>query len=239
VQHGVVTRSQLLGFGLTDAGVRHRLETGRLHEVYRGIYAVGRRELGRRGELMAAVLACGTGAQLSRRSAAELWRIRKRADGPIDVAVPGEFVPRRTGIAAHRRKILRRRIVHGIPVGDPISVLVDLATCLPDDELEDAVNEADRLDLVRTHDLRPALDREPKRPGVGRLKRLLDAQTFSRAANALERRFLALVRDAGLPAPDTQRQLGRHLRTVRFSHSQVFHHPDHVRAVLVDAFCIA
>ncbi len=117
----------------------------------------------------------------------------------------------------------------------------------------------------------------PKRPGVGRLKRILDAQTFSRAANALERRFLAIVREAGCPAPETQRRLGRNrvdffwpalgfvvetdslrhhrtaaeqavdlgrdqaharagLRSLRFTHSQVFHRPDHVREVLVDAF---
>jgi very-short-patch-repair endonuclease len=128
-----------------------------------------------------------------------------------------------------------------------------------------------------THRLRPALEREPSRPGIGRLKAILDAQTFSRAANALERRFLAIVRDAGLPAPNTQRRLGRYrvdffwpdlgfvaetaslrhhrtaaeqavdlgrdqthararLRTLRFSHSQVFHRPDHIRAVLADTF---
>jgi hypothetical protein len=51
------------------------------------------------------------------------------------------------------------------------------------------------------------------------LKAILDAQTFSRAANALERRFLAIVREAGIPTPETQR-----------------HRPDHVREVLVDAF---
>jgi hypothetical protein len=32
---------------------------------------------------------------------------------------------------------------------------------------EDAVNEADRLDLIRTHRLRPVLDDVPKRPGIG------------------------------------------------------------------------
>ena len=125
--------------------------------------------------------------------------------------------------------------------------------------------------------MRPALDEELRRPGVGRLKRILDAQTFSRAANALERRFLAIVREAGLPAPTSQRQLGRYrvdffwprlglvvetdslrhhrtaaeqavdlgrdqaharagLRSLRFTHSQVFHRPEHVRAVLADVF---
>jgi very-short-patch-repair endonuclease len=276
-QHGVIARPQLLELGMTPAAIRQRRQTGRLHEVHRGIYAVGRRELSRHGELMAAVLACGPGAQLSHQSAAELWRMRGRVEGPIDVAVPGDAPRRRPGIAAHRCRHHRRRHLHRIPVGDPISVLVDLAACLPTEEVEDAVNEADRLDLIRTHRLREALDGESKRPGVGRLKAILDAQTFSRAQNALERRFLALVRTAGVPRPDTQRRLGRYrvdffwpelglvvetdslrhhrtaaeqavdigrdqahartgLRTLRFTHSQVFHRPDHVRAVLTDTY---
>ena len=193
------------------------------------------------------------------------------------MTVPGDAVRSRPGVRVHRCHDLRRRLLHRIPVGDPISVLVDLATCLPEDGLEDAVNETDRLDLLRTHRLRQALDELPRRPGVGRLKAILDAKTFSRAANALERRFLALVRDARLPAPDTQRQLGPHrvdfcwpalglvvetdglrhhrtaaeqeadlrrdetharrgLRTLRFSHSQVFHRPEYVCSVLADAF---
>ncbi|HEY2053401.1 MAG TPA: type IV toxin-antitoxin system AbiEi family antitoxin domain-containing protein [Solirubrobacterales bacterium] len=276
-QHGVIARAQLLALGLTPAAIRQRRLNGRLHEVHRGIYAVGRRELDRYGELMAAVLACGPGAQLSHQSAAELWRMRGRVDRPIDVAVSGDVPRRRPGITIHRCRHHHRRYLHRIPVGDPISVLVDLAAELSTDEVEDAVNEADRLDLIRTHRLRPALDKEPKRPGVGRLKRILDAQTFSRAANALERRFLAIVRSAGLPPPDTQGRLGRYrvdffwpdlglvvetdslrhhrtaaeqtvdlgrdqaharagLRTVRFTHSQVFHRPDHVAAVLTDTF---
>jgi very-short-patch-repair endonuclease len=276
-QHGVIARAQLLSLGMTPAAIKQRRLNGRLHEVHRGVYAAGRRELDRYGELMAAVLACGPESQLSHHSAAELWGIRRRVDGPIDVAVSGDVVHRRPGVASHRRRHTRRRYLHRIPVGDPVSVLIDLATCLPDDEVEDAVNEADRLDLIRTHRLRPALDDERRRPGLGRLKRILDAQTFSRAQNALERRFLAIVRDAGIPAPATQQRLGRYrvdffwpelgfvvetdslrhhrtaaeqevdldrdqaharagLRTLRFTHSQVFHRPEHVRAVLLDAF---
>jgi very-short-patch-repair endonuclease len=217
-------------------------------------------------------------ARLSHRSGAELWRIAPKVPGPIDVSVPKSSRPRRDGIRLHRRaEFGTTRIVRGIPVADPISVLIDLAADLPTEEVEDAVNEADRLDLIRTHRLRDALEAEPRRPGLGRLKAILDAQTFSRAANALERRFLTIVGDAGLPAPDTQRRLGRYrvdffwpdlgfvvetdslrhhrtaaeqavdlgrdqtharagLRTLRFTHSQVFHNPDHVRAVLADAF---
>jgi very-short-patch-repair endonuclease len=276
-QHGVVTRRQLLALGMPPTTIRARLERGRLHPLWPGIYAVGRPDVDRLGRLMAATLTCGRDARLSHRTAAELWRIGPRSYGPVEVSVMSGFHGL-AGIRLHRRADPgTTRIVKGIPVGDPISVLIDLATCLPDDEVEDAVNEADRLDLVRTHRLRPALDAEPRRPGLGRLKGILDAQTFSRAQNGLERRFLAIVRGAGLPAPATQRRLGRYrvdffwpelgfvvetdslrhhrtaaeqetdlsrdqaharrgLRTLRFTHAQVFRRPDHVRRVLSDAF---
>jgi very-short-patch-repair endonuclease len=276
-QHGVVTRRQLLALGMPPATIRARLDAGRLHRLWPGVYAVGRPDVDRLGRLKAATLACGPEARLSHRSAAELWRIVK-GPGAIDVSVPSGSRPRRAGIRLHRRaQFGTKRIVKGIPVADPISVLIDLATELSTEEVEDAVNEADRLNLIRTHRLRPALDDELPRPGLGRLKRILDAQTFSRAQNALERRFLAVVRDACLPPPESQRRLGRYrvdffwpdvglvvetdslrhhrtaaeqavdlgrdqaharagLRTLRFTHSQVFHRPDHVREVLTDAF---
>src|SRR5215212_9578539 len=77
-QHGLVTRRQLLELGLSADAIKHRIAKGRLHPVWRGVYAVGRPELTRYGWLMAAVLACGPGAALSHESAAELWEIRER-----------------------------------------------------------------------------------------------------------------------------------------------------------------
>lgn len=260
---------------MTAEAVLHRLRTGRLHELHRGVYSVGRPQVGPLGHLTAAVLACGPGAQLSHRSGAALWGIRPQRGGLIDVAVPRAVRRSRPGIKVHRRAELRRRYVAGIPVGDPVSVLIDLAVVLPAEEVEDAVNEADRLGLAATDRLRGALDRESRRPGLGRLRKLLDSQTFSRAQTKLERRFLPIARAAGLPKPSTQARLNRHrvdfhwpelglvvetdgltyhrtpsqqavdierdqahvragLRTLRFTHSQVFHRPAHVRQVLED-----
>jgi very-short-patch-repair endonuclease len=275
-QHGVVARSQLLALGMPSSVVRRRLDSGRLHRLHQGVYAVGRPEVSRYGELMAAVLVCGSEAQLSHRSGAELWGIRKRMEGRIEVSVPADCHPRCRDVKAHRRANLKRpRLVDGIPVSDPVSILIDLATCLSTEGVEDAVNEADRLQLVATNRLPTLLDGETSRPGVGRLRRILAAQTFSRAQNKLERRFLAIVRGAGLPKPRTQAHLGRYrvdfhwpelglvvetdsltyhrtaadqavdirrgqahvrsgLRTLRFTHPQVFHQPDYVRAVLED-----
>jgi hypothetical protein len=66
-QHGVVSLGQFEAQGLSASAVRMRVAAGRLHRVYRGVYAVGRGRLDLRGRRMAAVLACGPGAVLSHR----------------------------------------------------------------------------------------------------------------------------------------------------------------------------
>ena len=72
-QHGVVTHGQLLRLGFSPAAIKHRVAEGRLHPLWRGVYAVGRPQLTRHGRWMAAVLVCGEGAGLSHASAAALW----------------------------------------------------------------------------------------------------------------------------------------------------------------------
>lgn len=91
----------------------------------------------------------------------------------------------------------------GIPLTSPTCTLVDLAATLPSDELEAAVNAADKLDLVDPDELRRSLDGMSPRRGVARLRRTLDRRTFTLTDSALERRFLPLARAAGLPPPRT------------------------------------
>src|SRR3954454_1304835 len=109
-QHWVLTRQQLLEIGLTSEAIDVRLEDGRLHRVFAGVYAAGRPHLTRDGYLMAAVLACGPGAALSHYSAAELYRIIRHRPGPIQVSVRVPRAPRRRGIEVHRRKSFDVRI---------------------------------------------------------------------------------------------------------------------------------
>src|SRR6476660_6808251 len=85
-QHGVVGRWQLVEVGLSERAVEHRVATGRLRPVARGVYAVGRGRISRRGKWAAAVLTSGPDAALSHRSAAALWGIRDPAAGAVDVA---------------------------------------------------------------------------------------------------------------------------------------------------------
>jgi very-short-patch-repair endonuclease len=59
--------------------------------------------------------------------------------------------------------------------------------------------------LVDPETLREALDRFPRRPGVGVLRKRLDRRTFTMTDTRLERRFLPIARTVGLPKPLTQR----------------------------------
>jgi very-short-patch-repair endonuclease len=158
---------------------------------------------------MAAVLSCGPDALLSHRSAAVLWGlVRASPEAEIDMVVPRKTVRRRRGVRVHRRIGLgpeHRREVAGIPLTDPISTLVDLASCVPEWRVERAINEADRLDLVDPETLRSAVAVLPPRPGMACMRRLLglDALTDS----GLERKFLAIVRAASLSRPETQAQV--------------------------------
>jgi Protein of unknown function (DUF559). len=92
-------------------------------------------------------------------------------------------------------------------VTTPARTLVDLASTLRASGLEAAVNEADQLRLIDPERLRQFADERAGLDGVPILRRILDRRTFTLTESELERRFLRLVRRAGLPAPLTQQKL--------------------------------
>jgi very-short-patch-repair endonuclease len=205
-QHGVIALVQLLELGYTMSAIKHRIAKGRLHPVRRAVYAVGRPEITRKGEWMASVLSCGRGALLSHGSAAALWRIRDERDPAIHVSIQSGGVRCQTGIVLHRRGALEDDAdrCSGIPVTTPVRTLLDIALQLSPYELEAAVNEADKLDLVDPERLRLELEERRGQQGVRPLRALLDQATFTLTDSELERRFLRLVRQAGLGKPQTQ-----------------------------------
>lgn len=193
---------------MTPRRIERRIASGRLHPVWRGVYAVGRPQLGRHGRWMAAVLACGPGAALSHGSAAALWGFGKERSGLIDISVPSTRRGRREGIRVRRRTgaALGEVVVHDcIPLTSPVRTLIDQATELESmGQLERAVNEADKLDLVRADALHTSLDDYGGQPGVARLRKLLDPLSFRLSDSELERRMRSLARTAGLPMPETK-----------------------------------
>ena len=203
----MVSRAQLIGLGMHPKAIEHRLKTGRLHALHRGVYAVGRREVPREGALLAAVLACGPDAVLSHRSAAELWDIRGRVGGAVEVTAPTER--QRPGLVVHRRRLGKRdtTVRHGIPVTTPARTLLDISPHLTTKQLERAVNEADRLDLIDPERLRERLEEHQGTRGVAKLRTLLDRHTFTLTDSALEIAFKPIARAAGLPEPLTQQRV--------------------------------
>jgi very-short-patch-repair endonuclease len=201
----VVSRRQLLDLGYSGEAIAHRLVTGRLHALTRGVYAVGRPAISQRGAWMAAVLSCGPGACASHLTAAAIFGIVERA-GPVShVSVPRGRFPRRAGLKIHRRRLPENDLtVHaGIPVTRPAPTLVDMATMLRAGPMEAAINEADKLDLISPDDLREALRSMRGRRGVAAVRRLVDRRTFVLTDSELERRFLRIARRVGLEMPVT------------------------------------
>jgi very-short-patch-repair endonuclease len=218
-QNGVVSRRQLLALGYTEKSIEHRLKSGRLHLLMRGVYAVGRREVGPEGWWVAAVLVCGDGAVLSHRSAAALFGIgterlweRTRAGTRhlVEVSVPRPTQPRHPGVRARRRAALRHESVtvhRGIPVTGIVQTLVDLATELPSNRLERAINEADKHDLIDPESLRRAIEAYSGEPGIRALRQVLDKDTFLLSDDELELLFHPLARASGLPLPRSKEML--------------------------------
>ena len=205
-QWGVVTARQLAVCGLRPGAIEYRVAAGRLQRLWRGVYAFGHRELRPEGRLIAAVLACGPGAVLSHRSAADLWGLLPTSRARIEVtAVARGGRARRPGIELHCVRRLDRRdmtAMRGIPVTTVARTLVDLAAGAQPRQLERALEQAYVLRLLRVGALDDALSRANGRRTVA-LRRLLAAErrpTLTRSE--LEERFLDLVRRGGLPDPE-------------------------------------
>ncbi|HET8862412.1 MAG TPA: DUF559 domain-containing protein [Solirubrobacterales bacterium] len=159
---------------------------------------------------MAAVLGCGSGAALSYGSAAALWGVERERRGAIEVSIPVSTLRRHGEVLVYRRPNLRSTEVlvrNGIPVTSLVRTLIDVAPRLDRGDLERAVNEADRLGLIDPEALLDALTLHPGKRGVGRLHELLSERAFRLTDSELERRFLRLVSEAGLPIPLTQQRL--------------------------------
>jgi len=156
---------------------------------------------------MAAVLATGPGAVLGYRSAAELWGIRGGGGAIVEVVTPDRT-------RAHPRVTLRRSrlaadertVEAGIPVTTPARTLFDLAVVLNRDRLERAVHEAEVRRLLSPVGLPALLERHPGRRGAKALRAVLSDLTDHGPAptrSELEDRFLAVLRERGLPRPLT------------------------------------
>lgn len=214
-QHGLVTRGQLLGLGLSAGAVRRRVAGGRLTAVHRGVYLVGL-VMPPGAKETAATLACGPGAVVSHRSAAVLWGLVSplAGDAPVDVTVAERYNRPRRGIIVRRTGALdrdERSVLDGIPVTTVCRTLVDLASVADSTEVERAIARAERDRLVSQKELAKLIARYGGRSGMRVLRRVLhQAGGPALTRSEAEKRLLTLLRRAGLPIPEMNARVGNY-----------------------------
>ncbi|MGO9961725.1 MAG: DUF559 domain-containing protein [Solirubrobacteraceae bacterium] len=214
-QRGLITRSQLLGLGLTRHRIDHWRSRGKLITIHRGVYALSHLALPEHAAELAAVLAIGRGALLSHGSAAALWGLTtERGRRDIEVTVVGRDAGRRRpGIAVHQAGDLHpsdAAVREGIPITSAVRTLADIAPALDSRELERAFDRGLKGRVLTRAAVNATLSRSPRPPGTAHLSVLVadELRTPKETRSEREERFLRLVRAGGLPEPELNVRIG-------------------------------
>jgi hypothetical protein len=198
----VISLPQLQLLGLSSSAVAKRVAAGRLHRQYRGVYSVGHEVIPWQGHVMAAVLACGTGAVASHHAAARLHGLLLAAGGR-HVTVPGRRV-RVPGIEIHRTHSLEPWQLtreQRIPCTDWPRTIVDVAGADGRRAAERMIDRAEQLRIFDLTALRRELDHRPGRKGARNVRAALGQPEIAWTRSVLEEAFFAICEAAGLPRP--------------------------------------
>ncbi len=207
-QRGRINRAQLRMVGVSDATTGRLVAGGQLQPLLRCVFAVGHNAPTELGNETAALLAVGDGAALSHGTAAALWGLGspRSSDGLIHVTSAVHAAKPR-GVRSHRTRIVASadvRIHKGLPVTSPARTLLDQAETVTSRELELAFDQALIARIMGPAEVLELVGRAAGRHGCGRLRALLERQHGPKLTRSVaEERFLALIRQAGLPEPET------------------------------------
>jgi uncharacterized protein DUF559 len=203
-RHNVITHPELRELGLSNSGIDRRARAGRLHRKYSEVFAVGRPDLTLDGVFLAAVLACGPRAKLSRLSALRKYDLRGGGTYRIDVTAPRSIKPK-PGIRLHRPltlDALDTTEVDGIPITSVAQTLLDVAAPAYRLNMGKLLHEAAVQELLDMRAIWEVLARQPNHPGARRLDRASREEVpFTRSD--LEDAALSLFRSFSVPEPET------------------------------------
>jgi hypothetical protein len=149
-------------------------------------YGVGHVALRREGWWMAALLACGEGAALSHRTAAQAWGLTMGPTLPIDVTTSTDHGRKHRQITTHRMLLapLDALLRDNLRLTTPSRTIVDLAATLQGRALRETVERAQDLRRFDPNDIRDTLARGPRRPGTRRLHDLITSWPPTRTTPA-------------------------------------------------------
>jgi hypothetical protein len=204
-QHGMVGREQLRALGLSSSAIGRKVDAGRLHVIYRGVYAVGHTAITRQGRWMAAVLAAGDGAVLSHQSATALWGIWGSGAGETHVTVPRKTRSQRS-IRRHFSTLPgdERTVLAGIPTTTAARAVLDLAAVKGEAAAESALREMEYFRIYGPVSLPALLERYPRHKGTPIVRvclERLDDDPGGRIRSDLEELFLPFLDANQIPRP--------------------------------------
>jgi very-short-patch-repair endonuclease len=213
----VAGRAELIDHGFSLSRIKSWLRSGRLVQVFHGVYSYGRDIETREAAWHAALAAAGPGSVLAARSTCEARGvIRPRSPLPnlIEVAVESGNATIHRGLSpAMRRtrvKVVRRRFEDGeVRIRDGLRLesgpraLIDLAVDASEVDVKFAFLEACRLGLFNRPDVDYCFRRIVGRRGARKLRPLLAlwVPELRRTRSPLEGLFLLewLSRDSRMP----------------------------------------
>ena len=188
------------------------MRAGRLRRMHQGVYLMGAAPATSMARKRAAAMACGSGAVVSHRSAAELLGLLPESGGEVEVTVPGRNPGRHAGVRVHRIAGFAAGEVtnmRGIALTSVARTICDLAGSEPAREVEAAWQEALYRKLLSERALAAIIAREPRRRGVGVIRALIADPRMTRSER--ERALLELLDAAQLPRPVTNVRLHGYL----------------------------
>ncbi len=215
-QLGLLSRRQANRVGVTNAQLRSRVSSGSLLQVGTDTFRLPGAPTTELAELHALLLDIGGDVWASGPTAAALhafdgYRLR----APFDVTILRNRNVRRIGHRVHtttRLELIDRCVIDGVPATSAARTLIDLARTEQPERLTVALDSGlrdGRFSEVSLHRRIVAL-RTRGRFGIPSLIEVIEGREAIRGGHSwLEREYLRLVAEAGVPRPDVQQVLGR------------------------------
>ncbi|MEA3076429.1 MAG: hypothetical protein QOF60_1337 [Actinomycetota bacterium] len=201
---------------MTPKQVRQRLQSGRWEGLGRGVYRIAGRRPCWEQRLAGLTLAAGPTAAASHRSAAALLGIPGfERGGIVEVTTPRPRRHRTEGEVVHRWRPFPAHhltVVEGIVTTRVARTLCDLAGILHPGKTERAIDNCLAMGIATPGTLEAAVSdlASRGRKGIAVMRRLLAdrSEAYVPPASETEARFRDLVREAGLPEPVRQLDVG-------------------------------
>jgi len=207
-QHGVLTRAQAVQHRMRRGALDHAGQYPGLYRIHPRVYSLAPPPLDGLAKFIAALLYAGSGAVLSRFSAAALWRLPVPPDALVHLLLPDRRRVRgQAGLSVHRTSTLEAaeiRRVDQLPVTSIERTVTDLAAVQPARQTLSLVAELLRSGRTRESRLLQGVAGHHRLPGaaalVAALRQLAGGLESPLEVDALHR----LIRTAGLPEPVAQ-----------------------------------